>query len=110
MGEPVTVIEKPSSNHGVVRFETNRSLTGMGHERYRLDEPIYRDRPSDRVARLLFDTGKVEEVHVYAQSITVKLCSGCTSTGLKELLEDLYTYYRPGVEVPTPESFGATEG
>ena len=34
MGQPVTVIEKPSSKHGVVRFETNRSLTGTEHVRY----------------------------------------------------------------------------
>jgi hypothetical protein len=36
MGQPVTVIEKPSSVSGVVRFETNRPLTGMGHEIYRV--------------------------------------------------------------------------
>ena len=32
MGQPVTVIEKPSSRAGIVRFETNRVLTGMGHD------------------------------------------------------------------------------
>jgi hypothetical protein len=106
MGEPVTVIEKPSNNHGLVRFETNRSFTGMGHERYRTGEAIYRDRPPDRIARLLFETGRVDEVHVYGQSVTVKLLPGCSSEGLKALLEDLYTYYRPGVEVPNPETFG----
>ena len=108
MGEPITVVEKPSNTHGLIRFETNRWFTGMGHERFSADDPIYRDRPADRVARVLFETGKVDEVHVYGQSVTVRLCSGCNSDGLKELIEDLYTYYRPGVEVPTPESFGAT--
>jgi hypothetical protein len=107
MGEPVTVIEKPSSIHGLVRFETNRWLTGMGHERYHADDPIFRDRPADRLAGRLFETGQVEEVHVYGQSVTVRLCAGCTTAGLKELIQDLYTYYRPGVEVPSPESFGA---
>ena len=34
MGQPINVVEKPSSTPGVARFETNRSLTGMGHERY----------------------------------------------------------------------------
>ena len=110
MGEPVTVIEKPSNNHGMVRFETNRSFTGMGHERYRAGEPIYGDRPADRIARMLFETGKVAEVHVYGQTVTVKLLPGCSSEGLKALIEDLYTYYRPGVEVPDPESFGAPAG
>lgn len=110
MGEPVSVIEKPSNNHGMVRFETNRWFTGMGHERYVAGEPIYRDRPADRVAQLLFDSGKVGEVHVYGQSVTVKLLPGCGAEGLKELIEDLYTYYRPGVEVPDPESFGTPAG
>lgn len=108
MGEPVTVIEKPSNTHGVIRFETNRWLTGMGHERFTADDVITKDRPADRVARVLFETGKVQEVHVYGQSITVRLHGGCNSDGLKELLEDLYTYYRPGVEVPSAESFGAS--
>ena len=107
MGEPITVVEKLSSNHGLIRFETNRWLTGMGHERFSAEDPIYRDRPADRLARRLFETGKVEEVHVYGQSVTVRLCSGCSSEGLKELISDLYTYYRPGVEVPDPESLGA---
>jgi hypothetical protein len=108
MGEPVTVIEKQSNTLGLVRFETNRWLTGMGHERFSSGEPIYRDRPADRVARVLFETDKVDEVHVYGQSVTVKLLPGCDSAGLKEILEDLYTYYRPGVEVPDPETFGTT--
>ena len=34
MGQPVTVIEKPSNQGGVVRFEINRTLTGMGHDTY----------------------------------------------------------------------------
>ncbi|HAN35472.1 MAG TPA: hypothetical protein DCQ52_08475, partial [Acidimicrobiaceae bacterium] len=32
MGQQIGVIEKSSSNPGVVRFEANRNLTGMGHE------------------------------------------------------------------------------
>ncbi len=78
----------------------------MGHERYSKDDPILGDRPADLIAKALFDTGKVVEVHVYAQTVTVKLV-GTDSAGLRETLEDIYTYYRPGVEVPTPESFGA---
>jgi len=106
VGEPVTVSEVASSREGYLRFETNRSFTGMGHERYVKGEPIYQDRPADQIARTLFETGKVDEVHVYAQTVTVKL-SGSDSDGIREALEELYTYYRPGVEVPTPESFGA---
>lgn len=105
MGEPVSVIQKPSSQHGKVRFETNRSFTGMGHERYAVDQPIHGNRPPDAVARLMFETGQVERVHVYAQTITVQLIAGATADGLKELLEDLYIHYKPGVEIPTEESF-----
>jgi hypothetical protein len=106
MGEPVTVMEKPSSRDGYVRFETNRSFTGMGHERY-TTTPIPGDRPPDILARRLMETGTVEEVHVYGQAVTVKLAEGASSAGLAEIIEDLYIYYRPGVEVPSAESFAA---
>lgn len=105
MGEPVTATEKPSNREGFVRFETNRSFTGMGHERYTADQEIIGDRPPDVLAKRLFETGQVDEVHVYAQAITVKLFKGATTDGLRDIIEDLYTYYLPGVEVPTPESF-----
>lgn len=107
MGEPVTVTEKPSNRPGFVRFETNRSFTGMGHERYEAGGRILGSRPPDEVAKRLFETEQVDEVHVYGQAITIKLFKGATSEGLKEIIEDLYVYYRPGVEVPTPESFAA---
>lgn len=107
MGEPVTVTEKPSSRPGFVRFETNRSFTGMGHERYEAGKPIHGDRPPDELARRMFETGKVDQVHIYQQALTVKLFADATTQGLKEIIEDLYVFYRPGVEVPTPESFAA---
>ena len=34
MGQMVAVSEQPSASPGIVRFELNRALTGMGHERY----------------------------------------------------------------------------
>lgn len=107
MGEPVTVTEKPANREGFFRFETNRSFTGMGHERYLAGDPIHQDRPPDVLATRFFETGKVDEVHIYGQAITVKLFKGASTDGLKEIIEELYTYYRPGVEVPTPESFAA---
>jgi hypothetical protein len=107
MGEPVTVIEKASSRHGYVRFDTNRSFTGMGHESYAAGDVIYGERPPDVIAKALFESGKVDEVHVYAQAITVKLFDRANSDGLKEIIEEIYTFYRPGVEVPTAESFAA---
>ena len=105
MGEPVSVIEKASANHGVVRFETNRSFTGMGHERYHAGDEIIDNRPPDAIARLLLVTGQVDKVHVYAQTITVTLHSGATSQGLKEIIEDLFIHYKPGVPIPDEASF-----
>ncbi len=105
MGEPVTVVEQPTSRPGYYRFETNRSFTGMGHEEFHKDDDVYRDRPADRVARALFATGEVDEVHVYAQSILVKAKANADLARVRGVLEDVYIYYRPGVEVPTPESF-----
>jgi hypothetical protein len=107
MGQPVTVIEKPSAIAGVVRFETNRPLTGMGHEIFRSAADAKADRPADLVARTVFEHGGVESVHVNANVITVKLAPSGTAGGLKERLEELFIYYREGVEVVMPEGVGA---
>ncbi len=101
MGQPVTVVEKFSSRPGVVRYELNRSITGMGHERYRADVPVLGDRPPDQVARALFERGGVESVHINSNVVTVELARGFEPTGLKDLLEGMFIYYRPGVEVPS---------
>ncbi|MEZ5228345.1 MAG: hypothetical protein R2710_17230 [Acidimicrobiales bacterium] len=101
----MNVIQKASSRHGIVRFETNRSFTGMGHERYFRGDEIHGHRPPDRLAAKLFETGQVDEVHVYAQTVTVVLAAGGSADGLADVIRDLYTYYLPGVEVPTEESF-----
>ncbi len=102
MGQPVSVIEKPTGRAGVLRFETNRSLTGMGHERYRAGTAVEGNRPPDVLARRLFERGGVATVHIYGGLITIELAepdeSGLKESGLKEIIEDLYTYYRPGVE------------
>ncbi len=107
MGQLVSVIKETSVQHGTVRFETNRSFTGMGHERYTAGDEILTNRPPDELAKALLATGQVAAVHVYAQTVTVQLSAGSSADGLKEVIEGIYTYYRPGVEVPTEESFGA---
>jgi hypothetical protein len=107
MGQPVTVIEKPSAVAGVVRFETNRPLTGMGHEIYRSVDDAVADRPADLVARVVFEHGGIQSVHVNANVITVALAPGGNAAGLKERLEELFIYYREGVEVVMPEGVGA---
>ncbi|MEM7094113.1 MAG: NifU N-terminal domain-containing protein [Actinomycetota bacterium] len=103
MGQPVTVVKKPSSNPGVVRFEINRSITGMGHERYFEAPGPELDRPCDELARRVFDHDGVESVHVNSNVITVNLSHGADDSALAQTIEDLFIYYRPGVEVPSFE-------
>jgi hypothetical protein len=102
MGQPVTVIEKPSSRAGVVRYEINRVLTGMGHEVYRNAPGPGSKRPPDELARRLFARGGIRTVHVNGSMITIELASNDTA-GIKEIIENLYTYYVPGVEPPSDE-------
>ncbi|MBV9951794.1 MAG: NifU N-terminal domain-containing protein [Acidimicrobiia bacterium] len=106
MGQPVVVAEQPSrSNRGVVRFETNRPLTGMGHERYPNRESATGVRPPDELARRLFDHGGVDRVHMNGNIVTVDLLRGYTSEGLREIIEDLFLYYRE----PTGDAAEDTE-
>lgn len=106
MGQPVTVLEKPSNRPGVIRYELNRTITGTGHERYHRDRPVEGDRPCDVLARRLFEVGGIDAIHMNANMVTVELSPGTPDRqAILDVIGDLYTYYRPGVEVPTPESF-----
>ena len=102
MGQPIGVTEKSTSNPGFVRFELNRSLTGMAHERYQSLEDAKGDRPPDVLARRLFDTDKVTAIHVYSNEVTIDLAKGATADGLKEIIENLYIHYLPGVQPSIP--------
>lgn len=102
MGQPVTLLRTSSPRTGVVRFELNRSLTGMGHERYEAGDEIIGDRPPDVLARRLLGTGKVAAVHIYQQMVTVEL-GEADDSGIEEVIRDLYAYYVPGVEIPSDE-------
>ena len=110
MGQSITVVEKPSARSGVVRFETNRSLTGMGHERYAIGVDVTGDRPVDELARRLFERGGIDNVHVYSNVITVDLSKGSQGEGLRDLIEDLFIHYVPGVRPPTDEELTAEAG
>ena len=103
MGQPITVVEKPTITPGVVRFETNRSLTGMGHESYKKREAVVGQRPPDELARLLFERDGVEAVHIYSNVITVNMSPGADASGLREIVHNLFIHYRPGVVPPTDE-------
>lgn len=103
MGQPVTVVEKRTSRHDVIRFETNRTLSGMGHETYASRADATAPKPVDELARRLFDNGGVAQVHMNSNIITVTLEPDGSATGLKQIVEELYTYYTEGVEVEWPE-------
>lgn len=102
MGQPVTVIEKPSSRVGVVRYELNRVLTGMGHEVYRAAPGPGAVRPADELARRLFERGGIKTVHVNGSVVTLELSKNNTD-GIIEIIQNLYTYYVPGVLPPSDE-------
>lgn len=96
MGQPVTVLQKPSSVPGVLRFETNRTLTGMGKEIYYSLDDIVRERPPDVLARRLFEGGGVSHVSVYGGIVTVKVERTSIAPQVQKIIEDLYLYYQPG--------------
>ena len=106
MGQPVTVIEKKSSTPGIVRYETNRVLTGTGHEIFRSADDAYGDKWCDELARRLFAHGGIDTISMNGNIITVKLAEASRPQGIKEVVETMFIYYSPGVEVVMPEGFG----
>lgn len=109
MGQLVGVVEKQSATPGVVRFELNRSLSGMGHERFTSVLDAVGPRPSAALARELFATGKVAAVHVYGNMVTVDLEKGFDSAGLADIVKEMYRYWKPGVEPPSFEDLQPEE-
>ena len=93
MGQPITVTEKRGTRSDVVRFELNRSLTGMGHERYRSPEEATGERIVDELARRLFDHGGVDAVHIYSNVVTVHLTPVASTSGLGDIIHDLFVHY-----------------
>lgn len=104
MGQPIAVSERASvANPGLVRFETNRALSGMGHERWRADDVVSGDRPVDELARRMFARGGLEAIHMNGSVVTVDLAKGCDAVGLKEIIETLYVYYPPDDQTAAPD-------
>ena len=102
MGQPITVIRKPTTQKGTVRFEANRSLTGMGHERYTTVDEAAGNRPPDEVARRFFQHPGVQAVHVYGNQIVVEVAGGADVDALAPELERLFIHYREGVTPSYP--------
>jgi hypothetical protein len=93
MGQPITVVEKQSSNPAILRFETNRPLSGTGHEHYSSPPSELLDRPVDELARRLFAAGGVESVHIHGSMVTVGLGGGRTGSGLGDIVRSLFLHY-----------------
>ena len=94
MGQPITVVEKPSSsNPAILRLETNRPLSGMGHERYLEPPADILQRPVDELARRLFAAGGVQGVHINGSVVTVTLSGGSRGDGLGDVVRELFLHY-----------------
>lgn len=109
MGQMVAVTEKPSSTPGIVRYELNRALTGMGHEHYNSPDEATGDRPADELARRLFATGQIDSVHVFSNMLTVELARGGNPGPLPEIIRTLYQYWQPGMKPPSFEDLQPAE-
>ena len=96
MGQPVTVLVKPTSRPEVIRFEINRSLTGMAGERYRRGDDVDGARPVDELARRLLAEEGVEALHMNGNVITVEVDRADAEAGLRTVIEELFLYYREG--------------
>lgn len=107
MGQLITVTAKRAIRPDVAIFELNRSLSGMGHERYRSVADATEKRPVDELARRLFAVGGVEGVHIYSNMVTVDLAPGTDGGPLKDIIVGLFTYYSEGVEVAEPTASSA---
>ena len=108
MGQLVAVEQKAGGASTVVRFETNRSLTGSGHERFTSASEAKGPRPAAVIARRFFESGHVSWVHVYGNCITASLEAGASQTGLNDIVRDLYQYWKPGMVPPTLEELLAS--
>ena len=97
MGQPISVSRKDTPRPNSVRFETNRVLTGMGHERYTATDEIDGNRPPDEIAKRFLAHGDVKSVHVYSNIVEAELEPGANVDELEQILRDLYIHYLPGV-------------
>ena len=101
MGQPVAVTEKPSSP-GVVRFEAEPALTGMGHEHFTSAADAFGpDRPPSSPAGCSRPARSA--VHVYSNIDHRRARQGNARAALGDIIRDLYQYWQPGMEPPAFE-------
>ena len=107
MGQPVAVEQKAGGSAAVIRIETNRSLTGMGHERFTGIDEAKGSRPAAVVARRMFESGQVTWVHVYGNMLTAGVVPGADTAAIDTIVRDLYQYWKPGMVPPSAEELAA---
>ena len=110
MGQPITVLEKHSSRPGIIRFELNRPLSGMGHERWAGGDVVEGERPVDELARRLFAAGGVDAVHMNGSVVTVTLARGSTGAGLIDVVRGLFRFYPDAPGAADAGPVGDAEG
>src|SRR5690606_8315798 len=101
-------IERPSPRPGIVRFQTNRALSGTGHDRYVAGQVIDDDRPTDELARRIFARGGVAAVHINGSVSTLDLETGLDATVIADIVRGLYTYYKATPVEATADGDDAT--
>lgn len=105
MGQPVRVMSRRPDGEHRVRFELDRSLTGMGHETYTSAACAHGERPIDQLAARLFEIDVVSAVHAFSNIVTITLRPDDGGDRLVDALqgaiEGLFVHYRPGVQPTT---------
>ena len=107
MGQPVAVEHKAGGSAAVIRIETNRSLTGMGHERFTSADEAKGTRPAAVVARRMLESGQVKWVHVHGNMLTAETVPGADQAVIDTIVRDLYQYWKPGMVPPSAEELAA---
>ena len=76
----------------------------MDHERYSDGVEILGDRPPDQLAKSLFSLGGIERVHINSNVINLDLGKGGVNPSeIINTITKMFTFYLPGVEVPSFE-------
>jgi hypothetical protein len=95
MGQQITVAVREGIDPKTRIFDLNRSLTGMGIERYQSVSDITKNRPADVLAKRLFRAG-ARSVTVYSSSVGVTAPPerwGELEPQAIEIIEHLFGYY-----------------
>ncbi len=95
MGQKITVRARPGVATDTRIFDFDRSLTGMGIERYRSADDVVASRPPDVLAGRLFALGATS-VTVYSSAIAVQAPAAQWSeleANVVFAIEHLFEYY-----------------